>query len=113
MRYTVCGTERTVTGMECPYCKEAMEKGLIVANHPLYWTQKGHNTYYDTASIRLAEDAESFPGGPALTAWYCPTCNLLLARPPEQKERLTPKKAVEKGKDLVRKTAKKIRKIEP
>lgn len=101
--------------MECPYCGREMEQGWIRANPDFFWATKGHLSYYDPECIRLAENNPrpfTEPGG-YLTAWYCETCNLLLTNPPEQKERLTPEKLLEQGKDLARRTIKKMRKMEP
>ena len=101
--------------MECPYCKGEMEQGWITSSQVLYWATKGHLSYYDPECIRLEEkNPRPFTeAGCYLTAWYCRSCNLLLANPPEQRERLTPEKLVEMGKETARKTIQKLRKLEP
>lgn len=102
-----------VSDMRCPDCQQEMEQGFIHSSRELLWGPKGHVDYYDEASLDLNENTlrESFYGSD-LTAWYCRDCNLLLANPP-QKEKVTLETVKRHAADIMRKTIKKIRKIEP
>ena len=67
--------------MNCPYCKNEMEKGLIQSPHEINFI-KGEKRKFATASF-LHDDAvilseRSYLKGSATIAYNCPQCEIIL-----------------------------------
>ena len=99
--------------MNCPYCDKEMAQGFLTSTHDITWQTKANAEPFYKLRMNENDFSDTFWTGPSLTSWYCPDCNVILANPPIQKEPVTPEKLLQQGKDLVRKTIKKARKMEP
>ena len=65
--------------MNCPYCGEAMEQGVIQSPHEINWTRKKHllgNAAFHDGSVVLSE--RSFIKGSAASAFLCRKCEKVI-----------------------------------
>ncbi|MBE6020967.1 MAG: hypothetical protein E7228_04375 [Clostridiales bacterium] len=64
--------------MECPYCKEEMEKGYIKSSHFIHWgKEKKLKLIHD--DIKLVKNtAAGFFEGNFVESYYCSSCNKII-----------------------------------
>ena len=65
--------------MNCPYCGEEMERGVIQSNYELNWKHKKHflkSAEYHDGAVVLSERAP--PKGSAAAAFLCRKCEKVI-----------------------------------
>lgn len=63
--------------MNCPFCNNTMEKGLLQSGQIMLWTKKRHYVFLNAkdGEVELARD---FLGGCHLPAWICKACEKIV-----------------------------------
>ena len=67
--------------MNCPYCNNEMEKGLIQSNQELCWIEGEKRKFFGHASLyknSVVLSDFSFIKGSACIAFNCPSCKKIL-----------------------------------
>lgn len=64
--------------MDCPFCKNPMEKGLLQAGSLLVWVKKKHYVSLNPKPDEVQLD-RNYWGGASVPAWLCRNCEKVIA----------------------------------